>query len=261
VAENWDSYICNVNGELASVLLNLSLVKTAPDSSRPCLLYVWVKMKSPRQDGLSSQEEADTLWKLGDNLTATLEKELNAVFVGTITTKERREFYFYVPNASEHGRAIDRSLSSFSSYEYETGTRDDTSWDQYLSVLYPAEEELQRIKNQHVLDVLQKKGDRLEDPREVSHWIYFKSEPDLLKFSQSITELGYEILPTSRTDAGAYGLQIRRKDRVDQESIDDAVLEILRFAKAVDGEYDGWETQLVQPSSPLKSFLKKVGLG
>jgi len=58
-----------------------------------------------------------------------------------------------------------------------------------------------------------------------------------------------------------YGLQIRRRDRVDQESIDNAVLEILRFAKAVDGEYDGWETELVRPSSLLKSILKKVGLG
>lgn len=264
MAEDWDSYICNVNGELASVFLNLSLVQTAPDSSRPRLLYVWVKMKSPRPDGLSSQEEADALWKLGDELSARLEKELNAAFVGTITTQGRREFYFYVPKASESDRAIDGSLSSLSSYKYETGTQDDASWGQYLSVLYPAEEELQKIKNRHVLEVLQKKGDRLEDPREVCHWIYFKSEPDLLKFSQSIKELGYELLPTSRTDEKqprSYGLQIRRKDRVDQDSIDDAVVEILRFAKAVDGEYDGWETQLVQRPSPLKSFLKKVGFG
>jgi hypothetical protein len=75
--------------------------------------------------------------------------------------------------------------------------------------------------------VLQKKGDRFEDPREVSHWIYFKSEPDLLKFSQSIKELGYELLPSARTDekqSWVYGLQIRRKDLVDQESIDEAVL-------------------------------------
>ena len=48
---------------------------------------------------------------------------------------------------------------------------------------------------------------------------------------------------------------------MDQESTDNAVLEILRFAKAVDGEYDGWETELVRPSSLLKSILKKVGLG
>ncbi len=76
--------------------------------------------------------------------------------------------------------------------------------------------------------------------------------------------MGYELLPTSGMDElepRVYGLQIRRRDRVDQESIDNAVLEILRFAKAVDGEYDGWETELVRPSSLLKSILKKVGLG
>jgi uncharacterized protein (TIGR01619 family) len=263
VPENWDSYICNVNGELASIFLNLSLAKTAPDSSRPRLLYVWVKMRSPRPDGLSSQEEADALWKLGDGLTASLEKEHDAVFVGRITTQGRREFYFYVAEAHGHDHAINRPLSSFSSYEFETGTKDDPTWGQYLSVLYPPKEELQKIQNRHVLEVLQKKGDRLDEPREVSHWIYFTSEADRLKFSHSMKELGYELLPFSGTDKqepGVYGLQIRKSDRVDQESIDNAVLEILRFAKAVDGEYDGWETQLVQPLGLLKSFLKRVGL-
>ena len=262
MSENWDSYICNVNGHLASVFLNLSLFKMAPDSSRPCLLYVWVKMKSPRPDGLSSQEEAEALWKLGDALTASFEKELNAIFIGRITTQGRREFYFYVPQARENDPAIHRSLSSCSQYEYETGTQDDPTWGQYLSVLYPSEEELQKIKNRQALEVLRKKGDQLEEPREVSHWIYFKSEADRLKFSQSIKELGYELLPTSGLDEqepGVYGLQIRRRDCWDQESIDNVVLEILRFAMASDGEYDGWETELVRRSRPLKSFIKRVG--
>jgi|SRR6267143_924190 len=179
-------------------------------------------MKSPRPEGLSSQEEADTLWKLEDNLTTTLEKELNAVFVGRITSQGRREFYFYVPQVPENDGVIDRSLSSFSRYEYETGTQDDPSWHQYLSVLYPSEEEVQKIENRRVLEVLQKKGDRLGEPREVSHWIYFKSEADRLKFSDLMKELGYELLPTSGMDEQeprVYGLQIRRRDRVDQESI------------------------------------------
>ena len=117
-------------------------------------------MKSPRPDGLSSQEEADTLWKLEDNLTTTLEKELNAVFVGRITSQGRREFYFHAPQAPENDGVIDRSLSSFSRCEYKTGTQDDPSWHQYLSVLYPPEEEVQKIENRRVLEVLQKKGDR-----------------------------------------------------------------------------------------------------
>ncbi len=111
-------------------------------------------MKSPRPDGLSSQEEADTLWKLEDNLTTTLEKELNAVFVGRITSQGRREFYFYAPQTPENDGVIDRSLSSFSRYEYETGTQDDPSWHQYLSVLYPPEEGVQKIENRCVLEVL-----------------------------------------------------------------------------------------------------------
>jgi hypothetical protein len=80
-------------------------------------------------------------------------------------------------------------------------------------------------------------------------------------------ELRHEILlflPSLKVERQAshtYGVQIRRSDRVDQESIDAAVLEIIRFAKAADGEYDGWETEVVRPLSPFKAFLGRVGLG
>jgi regulator of RNase E activity RraB len=56
-----------------------------------------------------------------------------------------------------------------------------------------------------------------------------------------------------------FGVQIRKLGRVDQESIDSDVLEIVRFAEAVDGEYDGWETEVVRPPGSFKSFLRRLG--
>jgi regulator of RNase E activity RraB len=220
-------------------------------------------MQFPRPDGLSSQEEADALWKVGDKLTSSLEKELHAVFAGRITTQGRREFYFYVSRVPENSLVIDRALNAFTQCQYEIGVRDDSTWGQYLSVLYPSAEELEKIKNRQVLEVLQKKGDQLEERRDVSHWIYFKGEGDHDKLCVAMRELGYEILPPFKTERDAshiYGTQIRRSDRVDQESIDAAVLEVFRFTKAADGKYDGWETEVVRPLSPFKSFLRQLGL-
>lgn len=263
MAENWDSYICNVNGELASIFVDLSLRQKAPDSTRPCLLFVWVKMHSPRPDGLSSQEEADVLWRLGSSLQTSLGKHLDAVFVGRVTTQGRREFYFYVPQVPLDSIAIDQALRSFSGYEYEIGTQEDSLWHQYLSVLYPSKEELQKIKNRQVLEVLQKNGDQLDQPREVSHWIYFRREADRDAFSHEMQELRYQIIPCKPDPQlpYPYGVQIRRVDRVDEESINDTVVETFRFAQASDGDYDGWETEVVRPPSPLRSLLKRVGLG
>lgn len=263
MAENWDSYICNVNGKLASVFVDLSLRETAPDSTRPYLVYVWVKMRSPRSDGLSSQEETEALWKLGDTLSTSLERQLNAVLVGRITTQGRREFYFYAPQPPPDSTVIDHSLSPFSGYEYEMGTQEDSLWDQYLSVLYPSREELQKIKNRQVLEVLQQKGDQLSESRQVSHWIYFKTEANRDTFSRAMRELKYEILPCKQDPQSPhpYGVQLRRTDHVDEESINETVLEIFRFARASNGDYDGWETELVRPPSPLMSLLKRVGLG
>src|SRR5205085_2861139 len=98
LAEDWDSYICNVNDVLASIFVNLALHRVAPDPKRPYVLWVWVKMLHPRPDGLSSNEEAETLWKLDDDLGEAVQREIGAERVGTITTDNRREFYFYGPN-------------------------------------------------------------------------------------------------------------------------------------------------------------------
>ncbi len=59
--EKWNSYICNVNDKLASIFLDLALATAAPLQDKPWLLWIWLYMKDPRQDGLSSKAEFDLL--------------------------------------------------------------------------------------------------------------------------------------------------------------------------------------------------------
>jgi hypothetical protein len=54
---NWGQYFCNVNDKLSSILVDLDLRDLLPDHSRADLIWVWVYMKAPRPDGLSSNEE------------------------------------------------------------------------------------------------------------------------------------------------------------------------------------------------------------
>src|SRR5215468_4534046 len=95
MVENWDSYFCNVNNVLASIFLNLELRKIAPDRKKPNLLWVWLYMKFPREDGLSSQDEFDMLCAVEKKLTEMMTRRFDSVFCGRITTDGRREFYYY----------------------------------------------------------------------------------------------------------------------------------------------------------------------
>jgi hypothetical protein len=159
MTENWRSYFCNVNDSLASIFVNLALLDDAPVLSKPWLLWVSVDLQSPTPNGMYDSGEAPTLFKIEDSLTLQVSRSCDAVLCGRITTEGRREFYYYGQTQEEFHAAVENALSGFAGYEFEVGEREDSLWEQYLNVLYPSREDLERIKNQDLLDVLAEKGD------------------------------------------------------------------------------------------------------
>ena len=49
--DEWDFYFSNVNDVLSSLMVNLSAIRSAPDTCKPWLLWIWVHMLDPRDDG------------------------------------------------------------------------------------------------------------------------------------------------------------------------------------------------------------------
>lgn len=245
--EDWDFYFCKVNDVLASIALDLNLRKVVPDLSKPDLLWIWVYFKSPRPDGLSDSSEFDALIRIEEKLTEILESRFNAILSGRITTDGRREFYFYGSHCDAFDSAVVDALALFPGYEFNSGFQKDPEWKQYLEVLYPSDENLQRIKNRSVLDVLERKGDTLEAPRDIFHWIYFRTKSDREAFWTVIQLLSYrlESKPEKAGDDFPFGLCIVRFQSVKQDDIDEAVIELFRHAKEFRGDYDGWETKVI----------------
>jgi uncharacterized protein (TIGR01619 family) len=247
MTENWKSYFCNVNSKLASIALNLGLNEEAPIASKPWLLWVWVYLQDPRPDGLADQSEFETIRAMEDELLKRLAPTCQAVEAGRITTDGHREFYFYGESTDGFEAAIRAVMSSFSSYKFDFGKQHEPDWNQYRNVLYPREESMQRIKNMDVLEVMVKHGDTLESVRDVHHWVYFRSSNDRRLFGEQVRQLGYKVENESEdlTEDFPYGVQITRDQSVTPAKINDAVLELFRLAKELDGEYDGWEAQVI----------------
>ena len=246
MAEDWCSYFCKVNDVLASIFLNLELRKAAPDRNKPNLLWVWVYVKSPREDGLSSRSEFKMLCAIEDQLTKIMTHKFDAVFCGRITTDGRREFYYYAPRSEQLEAAVEDTINQSRGYEFDCGWKPDPNWTQYIEVLYPSEEDRQRIQNRKVLDVLEQKGETLQRPRDVWHWIYFR-ETDREEFRAAVTALQYRVesSPGHNNSEFPNGICIVRFQSVKPSELDDAVIELFRLAKKHCGDYDGWETQAI----------------
>ena len=248
MSDSWDYYFANVNDSVASVFVNLGIRDSVPHADRPWLLWVWVYFRQPRDDGLSSSEEAPIFHEIEDSLTNEVRETTEATLVGRITTAGHREFYFYSPHQDRFGQAVAAAMMHFPNYEFDAGFKKDPDWSQYLNVLYPSPEEHQRIKNRHVIETLKQHGDSLTKSRLVSHWAYFKSPQDRQEFIAKASSGGFEVTDQSDDDEPntehPYGVKLERVDRIDWHSINNATLKLFRFVQEVDGDYDGWETSV-----------------
>jgi regulator of RNase E activity RraB len=247
MTDKWRFYFCRVNGSVASIYLNLGLRTEAPLASKTCLLWVWVYFQRPRPDGLSSSEEAPILFKIEDALDLEIAKRCDAISCGRITTEGRREFYFYGETSLALPEAIKAALENFRSYKFDYGNKRDPEWDQYINVLYPSDENLERIANRDVLDSLEEQGDVHTVPREVQHWLYFPTDAARDLFHQAAAKAGFGVVSQFPSDGALpFGISIKRTQSVDQAQIDQTTIDLLHMARRFDGEYDGWESPAVQ---------------
>lgn len=243
---NWKFYLCRVNDAPASIYFDLALGPIAPVAAQPWLLWVWVSMRAPRPDGLSSSEEASTLWAIEDAFIPKVSALCKAVLCGRITSVGRREFYLYAESPEGFPEVVTEVLGGFPEYKFDVGKEHDPGWKKYLDVLFPAPEDLQRIGNQDVLDLLERDQDVHTIPRPVQHWIYFPTPEARNGFRKAASLLGFliswESVGPIDTATLAYGISVTRVQAVTQPELDATVIELLRLAQKFGGDYDGWES-------------------
>lgn len=248
MSDHWDFYFANVNEKLASLFVDLGIREMVPDAGNPWLLWVWVYFNHPREDGLSTSQEAGTLSQIEDSLTDAVGGAVNGFLTGRITTDGRREFYFYAPAIAGFDDAVARGMGQFPEYKWDADTTHDPEWNQYLGVLYPTPQDWQRIKNRKVIEQLQEHGDPLKKKRPVLHWAYFSNEVSRDHFVAGLKDRGFKVTNEITVDDPNYshplGVNFERSDSVDWDSINNVTLELYELADTLGGDYDGWETSV-----------------
>lgn len=148
--QDWDCYACLVDEKSASCYLNLALNDIFPIPTKPNVLFVQIKMNQPREDGLSSEEEFQPLIDLEDAVIAQISEQLEAIYVGRMTTNGHRDLFFYFSDNSEIGNIVHGIMQQFTDYQYNIGAKPDPQGSIYLDYLYPNQRQLATIQQRRL---------------------------------------------------------------------------------------------------------------
>ena len=193
MTDNWDSYLCEVDGKPASILVDLGAVAQAPMPGFPCLGYVTVTLRDPDENGFPRREEFETLSVLEDALESALTASEAAVHIGRCITSGRYELIFYTVSSDDwHSRVAD-IMEALPPYDWEAGAHYEPDWDTYLGFLFPGEQDLLTIQNRRLLRQLQEQGDAPEKNRLITHWLDFFDAEDGEAFCRAARERGFQV--------------------------------------------------------------------
>ena len=250
--QNWDFFMCRIEGAPASIRTNLALIEVAPLEGLTQRLQFCIKMQNPRPDGLSSNEEYPILCAIEDAIGEKAEAA-GAVLVSVIKSEGVLELWFYCDNAETLVDICQKTLGNFEGYLYQDFSVEDPEWEDYFGFLYPDEFSYQTMQNRKVLMQLEKNGDKMEVPREIDHFIYFKEAAQQQAFAKEAEAKGFkvrfnddEFVEDRKAEGKEYPYMVEATREDSPLAIDDIVWDLLELASPFEGNYDGWGCENVQ---------------
>ena len=238
----WDFYFGRVDGNPSSTFLNLSLAARAPVPGFTDCVYVSVKMKTPKPNGLSSQEEFDALSALEDDLSRLI-VDRGGIFAGRVTHNGMRDFFAYFRDGGAAKTALVGFQQAHAHYAMEIGARTDLEWEVYGGYLYPSPGAFQQMKNRALLMQLQREGDTLSARRRIDHFAFMPSREAAAAFVEAAGAEGFK-LEAITGDGENTQVQFWREDApVGIDLVTDMIVGALQGAV---GRYDGWECPIVR---------------
>ena len=250
--QNWDFFMCRIEGAPASIRTNLALIEVAPLEGLTQRLQFCIKMQNPRPDGLSSNEEYPILCDIEDALGDKAEA-IGAILAGVVKSEGFLELWFYTQNAEALAKTCEDALQTFEGYQSGYNIAEDPEWEDYFDFLYPDEFSYQTMQNRKVLMQLEKNGDKMEVPREIDHFIYFKEAAQQQAFAKEAEAKGFkvrfnddEFVEDRKAEGKEYPYMVEATREDSPLAIDDIVWDLLELASPFERNYDGWGCANVQ---------------
>src|SRR5262249_34747262 len=94
MAENWDAYLTNIDGKVASIFVDLGLKADVPMAGKPWSFFIRIPLLNPADNGLTQTEEFTILQSVEQAILDAL-KDQQAIYAGRVTTGGARVMVFY----------------------------------------------------------------------------------------------------------------------------------------------------------------------
>lgn len=247
--DHWEVYLARYEKGAGSTLVNMSLKEDASKKQYPYLLKTGVKLLQCTEEGLPTKNEFKVLYAISDKVKASIDSSGKNKQAGTFSYQCTRSDYYYISDTNRIRGTLESVFKTyFPKYEYTIDIKADANWEAYLSFLYPTEEIMEYIENEKVILNLTKEGDDLSKPRQVDHWLSFKTQADRESFLKYALQEKYKVEEKKYVEKGPlhYQLHLSRTDKVDISSITKVTMALRKKAKELNGDYDGWETLVIK---------------
>ena len=150
-------------------------------------------------------------------------------------------------------KTCEEALQTFEGYQSGYNIAEDPEWEDYFGFLYPDEFSYQTMQNRKVLMQLEKNGDKMEVPREIDHFFYFKEAAQQQAFAKEAEAKGFkvrfnddEFVEDRKAEGKEYPYMVEATREDSPLAIDDIVWDLLELASPFEGNYDGWGCVNVQ---------------
>ncbi|MGR3907682.1 DUF695 domain-containing protein [Burkholderia sp. SR8] len=245
MTDAWGTFPARMGDHQAFISFNHGFAEIAKSDPRTSLLSVRVALADPTPEGLPGSDEFAGLAQVEDLLDAAVAAK-NGVQVGRITVDGNQDFLFYVPFDEEAAAEIVDSLAERTTYALQYAYQDDPDKETYWRTLYPTDDDWQLMRDMRVLEALRRQGDVSDVSRRVMHWAYFPEPSDAHQFADWAESKGYLVESVAPTEDGKSAVRFAHQGTTALADITRHTLEINTEARALGGEYDGWETSVEQ---------------
>jgi len=246
--EYWELYMKTIDGNIASVLVNAGIAVELPSEDKFIVGFIKMKMQSPNERGLISEEEEAQLSFIEDKIEMESLRYRVGSYVGKIVSNGEITFIYYLKHDFDWPNAVQSAMIEFPDYPYEYGSKPDSEWEVYHKLLFPTPVEWQIIQNHKVCDHLKTQGDSLHLPRAIEHKAYFETVEKREGFITAIESEGFNVkdLVDANENIPMVGVSFYRQDKPFYYDIDTLTLYLINLSVHHSGAYDGWETSVVK---------------
>lgn len=240
--ENWRSYPIESEDTMGFTMTDLGWTDNSPD--HPWCMRLSVELANPGPEGLGGSEEMEKL-STGEDAFLEAVALTGVIHVARVRLGGEVAWFLYAPNEEmleELGNAAAQALQR----DVSVGAQHDPEWNIYASLL-PSPAVERWMGDCDVVDALEQHGDPLTTPREVIHYIYFEDRATAESYSMAAEEDGFTTEVREPDDeVEAFRVILTHKSAVDLDTISEITQRLAERADELDGDYDGWECQLVK---------------